>query len=211
MTAARRHTPAARARAETQRERILDAAQKCFIERGFRGASMAQIAQTAAISVGLAYRYFDGKDAIMLAIIARQLEAKRARIDQLCAEADFLGAVLERFRVWQRGLADAMNPALFLEMSAEATRSPRIAEAIRTSDALLKAEFESWLLRERREGGLGIGAQDVQARGLLVQCLFEGLLVRAARDPDQDVAVLRRALEPVFSALGLVPDGHDRS
>ena len=31
------------ARAKAQRDRILDAAQKCFTERGFHGASMSMI------------------------------------------------------------------------------------------------------------------------------------------------------------------------
>lgn len=37
-------------RAEVQRERILCAAQKCFIEHGFHAASMANIAETAQMS-----------------------------------------------------------------------------------------------------------------------------------------------------------------
>ena len=36
------------ARAAAQRTRILQAAQKCFVEHGFHAASMATIAQTAA-------------------------------------------------------------------------------------------------------------------------------------------------------------------
>ena len=48
------------ARAQAQRNRILDAAQKCFAERGFHGAGMALIADTAQMSPGLIYRYFAG-------------------------------------------------------------------------------------------------------------------------------------------------------
>lgn len=208
MSAVPRRTPRAEARAESQRERILDAAQKCFIERGFHGASMALIAQTAAISVGLAYRYFDSKNAIMLAIIARELEGKRERIEELCAGNDFLGAILEKFGAWQSGSPDFMNAALFLEMSAEATRSPEILQAIRASDTMVRAEFERWLRLDRSEGGLGLPAAQAQSRGLLMQSLIEGLVVRAARDPGQDQGSLRLALEPLFLHLGfLPPDG----
>jgi len=55
------------ARAAKQRERILDAAEACFIRHGFHAASMAHIAQTADMSAGLIYRYFDGKAAIVKA------------------------------------------------------------------------------------------------------------------------------------------------
>ena len=204
MSAAARKTPKAEAHAESQRERILDAAQKCFIEHGFHGASMALIAKTAAISVGLAYRYFDGKNAIMLAIIARELEGKRERIQELCAGNDFLGAVLEKFAAWQKGSPDIMNAAIFLEMSAEASRSPEIAQAIRASDAHVRLEFERWLQLDRGEGGLGLQPGEARMRGLLMQCLIEGLVVRAARDPGLDPEALRRALEPVFRHQGFL-------
>ena len=57
-------------RAARQRERILEAAEKCFIESGFHAASMAHIADTAGISAGLIYRYFESKSAIVRAIIS---------------------------------------------------------------------------------------------------------------------------------------------
>jgi AcrR family transcriptional regulator len=200
-----RKSSRAEARAESQRERILDAAQRCFVDHGFHAASMAQIAQAAGISVGLAYRYFDGKHAIVLAIIARQLETKRARIEEFCGCDDLLEALLARVRAWQAGSPDDMNATLFLEMSAEASRSPEIASAIRASDALLRDEFEGWLRRDPRAGGRGLSADDARLRVVLVQCLVEGLLVRAARDPELDAGTIRRALGPVIERLGLGP------
>lgn len=43
---------AAAARAEAQRHRILDAAQRCFIARGFHAGSISEIAAEADISQG---------------------------------------------------------------------------------------------------------------------------------------------------------------
>ena len=59
------------ARAQAQRNRILDAAQKCFAERGFHGAGMALIADTAQMSPGLIYRYFAGKSELIHGIVSR--------------------------------------------------------------------------------------------------------------------------------------------
>ena len=70
-------TSKAQDRAEMQRNRILDAAQHCFIEHGFHAASMASIADTAGMSAGLIYRYFENKSAIILAIVDRQLHLLR--------------------------------------------------------------------------------------------------------------------------------------
>ena len=56
-------------RAQTQCERILNAAKHCFIKYGFHAASMANIADAAKMSAGLIYRYFANKNSIILAII----------------------------------------------------------------------------------------------------------------------------------------------
>lgn len=203
MSTRRIRTPKAEARANSQRERILDAAQKCFAERGFHGASMAEVAETADMSAGLIYRYFENKNAIVLAIIARELDQKRARIAQLHASSDFLARILESVRQWQVRDPGAMNVPLFLEMSAEAMREPEIATAVLSSDALTRGDFEAWLCRPRKEGGLGRSMADGRALAILMQCLIEGLVVRSARDPGLDAKALGKALAPFFSSLGL--------
>ena len=48
MSTPRPRSSKAEARTQAQRERILQAAQQCFIEHGFHAAGMAKIAETAA-------------------------------------------------------------------------------------------------------------------------------------------------------------------
>ena len=55
---------------------------------------MANIADTAQMSAGLMYRYFANKNAIVLAIIERQLEEKRCRIRMLQSSGDMTSALL---------------------------------------------------------------------------------------------------------------------
>ena len=102
-------------RAEAQRERILNAALKCFVESGFHAASIASIAEAAQMSASLMYRYFENKNAIVLAIIERQLEEKRCRIRQLQSSHNFKAGILEAFdQLRAGGEHRGMNPALFL-------------------------------------------------------------------------------------------------
>ncbi len=201
MNAVRARTPEAEARAASQRERILDAAEQCFIRHGFHGAPIAVIAETSGLSVGLLYRYFESKSAIVLAIIARQLRCRREGIAALYGEDDFLASVVAKFRLWQQGTHPAMNATLFLEMSSEASRDPAVREAIVTSDALTREAFEQWLERPRDEGGVGMTREAARRKAVLVQCVIEGLVVRAVRDPGMDGEALREALEPVFADL----------
>jgi AcrR family transcriptional regulator len=187
--------------ADAQRARILDAAKQCFIEEGFHAATMAQIAARAAMSAGLIYRYFENKNAIVLALIDRELQFRRARIAELQPGSDLLGGLAQKFRDFREPLAEGINAALFLEMSAEATREPQIAQAIAASDNLSRDDFKGWLLRPRREGGLGLAAREAESLALLLQLVFDGLAVRAAREPHLDAARLKRALAPLFERL----------
>lgn len=190
----------AEARVEAQRARILDAAQQCFIEHGFHGASMANIADTAEMSAGLIYRYFENKSAIILAIVEEQLVLLRKEISlndqpelpQLMA--DNYGRSCSKD---QRG----MNSVLLLEISAEATRDPQIAAALDGYDAALRQALCEWFVRSKTEGGHGLSGAMARRRALMLQCLFEGLKLRETREPNLDRALLLEALQEVVPLI----------
>ena len=58
-------------KSETTRERILETALALFAEKGFAHTTMREIAREADCSLGLAYRYFATKDAMVLALYER--------------------------------------------------------------------------------------------------------------------------------------------
>ena len=191
-------TVKAQARTEAQRERILNAAQKCFVESGFHAASMATIAETADMSPGLIYRYFKSKSEIILAIIERQLELVRVDLAALDGATDIPGSVTEKYGgVDQHGV----SAALFLEMSAEATRDPQIASAVSTFDTTLRADIRGWLSRDKALGGRGLPYDSTETRALMLQCLIEGVRVRETREPGLDRAVLKAGLEEFLPKL----------
>jgi AcrR family transcriptional regulator len=54
-------------------ERILDAAKKVFLERGFEGASIDEIAEVARAGKPTIYARFPGKEALFVAVTARNV------------------------------------------------------------------------------------------------------------------------------------------
>jgi AcrR family transcriptional regulator len=61
-------TPAKRGRPPERpdrRESILDAALHCFVERGFYGTAIPQIAEKAGIAAGTIYHYFESKEVLV--------------------------------------------------------------------------------------------------------------------------------------------------
>jgi len=188
-------------RAEAQRERILCAAQKCFIEHGFHAASMANIAAAAQMSAGLMYRYFENKSAIVKAIVERQLQDGRAQIEQLHTSADLVASILQTYRLWLTRDPAVMNPALYLEMSAEATRDPQIAAALQESDERIYEALQAWMARGRDDRGLGLPPDIASRRTHLLMQVWNGLAVSAVRRPNQDPAAMRDVIEQFVNRL----------
>jgi AcrR family transcriptional regulator len=190
-------------RADAQRDRILCAALKCFIEHGFHAASMANIAETAQMSAGLMYRYFDNKSAIVRAIVARQLQEGRAQIEQLRTSADLAASILQTYRLWLARDPSVMSPALYLEMSAAATRDPQIATVLRESDQAIFDDLQGWMARDRNDGGLALPPEIASRRARLLMQVWSGLAVSAARNPQQDPDVMQAVIENFVSRLVL--------
>ncbi|WP_312238233.1 helix-turn-helix domain-containing protein [Stenotrophomonas sp.] len=198
---------AAAARAEAQRQRILDAAQRCFIARGFHAGSISEIAAEADISQGLMYRYFANKRALILALIERQLAHDQDSIGQMPAASDLVEGLLRCYQVWARGetletTGNAIaNVALYAEITAEAHRDPVVAEVLRRHDRQTSAAIGAWLRHHDMARGRDPDEGDIEARILLLRVLVEGLAMRAVRDPGLAKASLRRLLAAAISRV----------
>jgi AcrR family transcriptional regulator len=100
----------------------MDAALQCFVERGFHGTAIPQIAEKANIAAGTIYHYFDSKEALVNALY----RTWKAAIAQRVFTAFPQGApVREQFAVmWNEMVAFAMTHATafaFIELHNHAS------------------------------------------------------------------------------------------
>lgn len=193
------------ARAQAQRDRILDAAQRCFAERGFHGASMSMIAETAQMSPGLIYRYFAGKSELIHGIVSRQSELLADDFEQLESGAQHpVDGIVEKNRECASYNHDNqislrhLDATLLLEIVAESRRDPVIAEAMGLLDQRINHGLGQWLAQSSTSD---VSPQRLQARALILRALLDGLKMRQARDPDLDLGLLREGLQDVFHCL----------
>ena len=75
------------AKGEDTRQRIYDTALTLFRERGFDATTMRDVAAAAGMSLGAAYHYFPGKDAIVLAYYDRVSLEHARRVAEEAARA----------------------------------------------------------------------------------------------------------------------------
>ena len=114
-----------------RRTQILDAALVCFAKRGFHQASMHDISAEAGISVGLIYRYFENKEAVISAMADRH----KKEIGEVLERARQAPTLLESLEILFTAHccedAPQVVSAFVVDLYAEASRNPRVAELVR--------------------------------------------------------------------------------
>jgi len=93
---------AARARTAPvdKRDAIMTAALELFVERGFFGTAVPEVADKAQVGAGTIYRYFDSKEALVNAIYRDQ---KLKMVSALLTDFPVTAPAREQFRaIWSR-------------------------------------------------------------------------------------------------------------
>src|SRR5438477_2413482 len=116
---------------DRRRSQILDAALVCFAKRGFHQASMHDISAEAGISVGLIYRYFENKEAVISAMADRH----KQEISEVLERARQAPTLLESLEILFTAHccedAPQLVSAFVVDLYAEASRNPRVADLVR--------------------------------------------------------------------------------
>lgn len=156
------------------------------------------------MSVGVIYRYFANKEAIVEAIVASDLAEMRAMFAEWesvpdDALLDTLLGTLER-AIEHKYTLD--NAGLALEVLAEAARNPRVAAIVERADAQERDLGRSLCRR------ISPGRDQVQqdARGEIISMIFDGMMIRAISNPQTDRQALLAALRQVMTVLFTLPD-----
>jgi AcrR family transcriptional regulator len=139
---------------EEVRRRILGAATKVFLERGFSGATLDDIAAAAGFSKGAVYSNFDDKDALFLALVdeefAWRLDQLRTALEDAPEDPD-AGAEAAGRSMTRALTAHEDLHVLFSEFRVHASRSPstrrRLAKTRRQIRATLAQTVEAYAER----------------------------------------------------------------
>lgn len=174
--------PRPRQSREERRQQILDATLRCVRRSGFHGASMADIAAEAKMSVGVIYRYFANKEAIIEAIVANDLAEMRAKFAEWDSTPDdqLLDTLLQTitFAIEHKYCPD--NSGLALEVMAEAARNPRVSAIVQAAD-VQERELGRQLCRRLNPD---CDPARLDARSEIIGMLFDGMMIRAISNPD---------------------------
>jgi TetR/AcrR family transcriptional repressor of uid operon len=182
-----------------RRDRILDAAERCFARAGFHRTTIQNICKEAGISPGALYVYFDSKEALIAGICERDRAEFAERLAALADAPDFLQALEELGEHYFVHQPDCKN-RLCLEIGLESTRNPRVGEIHRGVDEFIVASFERLFQRMRDERRIAPD-MDVPTLARVLSIISDGLFWRRAVDPTFDGRTLVPATLQVMADI----------
>ena len=112
-------------------ERILDAAARVFLKRGFEGASVDEIADVAHAGKPTIYARFAGKEALFAAVIERLVRQNTGSLQGVAARGSTLQNRLEHLaEAFLRNVLAPDSIGLCRAAVAEARRFPKLASSV---------------------------------------------------------------------------------
>ena len=182
----RRGRPPKRKGGRATRDRLLAAAAAAFAEHGFRGATLADIAERADVTTGAIYNHFAGKEDLLVAASRDALEALGGGPPDASEGAPEIAARTAR-ALMAPGFLQAHR--LLIELHLSATRSPGLAS----------------LLSEWHREGLGEWSARVPAAAgnpaAVVKLYFLTLMGLAHIDALSSIEVPQEDLEAIVDRM----------
>jgi AcrR family transcriptional regulator len=170
----------AESRAQT-RTRVLEAAAAVFVDRGFAGAAIEEIAERAGFTKGAVYGNFADKTELFLAVLDERARTSIAEIARL-----FEGpseAVIDRLRQRssRRGHDEAWS-ILNAEFWLYAMRNPEARRRLAEHDRLLRDAYAAAVTAQFDAIGVKLPAP-VADVAIIVQVLDQGIIAKHFIDP----------------------------
>ena len=193
-----------------RRSQILEAALVCFAKRGFHQTSMHDISGEAGISVGLIYRYFENKEAVISAMAARHKE----EIQQMLERARQAPSLLESLEILFTAHCCENEPRLIsafvVDLYAEASRNPHVAALVRDVLETAMNGVRDLIARspEVQNTGNNLTPEDLAelifavARGMLMLDVLRPHEMTAAERRARQLEVTRRLWRLLFKPEG---------
>lgn len=112
--------------------RILDAAERSFVERGFQETTIQGIAHACAVTPRSIVSRYRSKDELLVAVAVRDMRRYAPQLSDLTVREEHCWEDLETLirKLWERG-SNKTNAALLRAYLGEMVRLPHLAEEIR--------------------------------------------------------------------------------
>lgn len=162
-----------------RRERIIESAIACFVEKGFHQTSIRDIANKAEISLGNVYNHFKSKEALIEEIAEiESLELQELQPILLTPE-DPMAAIMQFTEQYLKISENEINAILTVEITAEAIRNPAIGKRFTRNRDQLTKMIQKLISRGAKENVFDKSMANKESAELIID-MIEGVGFRAA-------------------------------
>ena len=175
------------ARGDESRAAIISAAKALFASKGFRGASLASVAEQAGLSQPGLLHHFPSKVALLLAVLEnRDAEDGKVSSARLTRRGIGILAALENLVEYNQGRPDIVRLFSVLLGEGLADTHPAHAYMVKRYERI-RARIMRNLRHAEELGEIRPGA-DLEALASVVVAVMDGLQYQWLLDPDLDMA-----------------------
>lgn len=161
-------------------EELMASALEIIGKKGFVAATVAEITEEAGYAKGTFYRFWSGKDEMLLQLIEQKLKDYRSTRDERLKEAESLEEVLTLVWDFLDSIMEDRNWArVFLEFTVHASRTQSLRRELRKDRYRFSNKIFSELLKDHVWPGYPL-----EKMGSLNTALFEGFLVHKVLGMD---------------------------
>lgn len=186
--------------AELRQAEIVEAATKCFMEKGFHNTTMQDIYRASKLSPGAVYNYFRNKEEIVSAAV----EMAQKRNTEMIVKAasgdseDILVSIGRLYFACARDADFAKSASVDFAVYAEACRNERIHEALRMNqDAVIANLVE--LIRRNQVVGVFNDKLDAVAITRVLFGILMAVAFHKALEPDLDLDSYAAVFEAIVN------------
>lgn len=185
------------------RARLLDAAGHVFARKGFRAASLEEVAEEAGFSKGAVYSNFASKQDLFAVLLAERCHGSLLDVSSAVAQAGSTAERLDRVgdAVVTRMLAEPDGALLFIELWANAARSPELRARFAAIFQQTRAAIAALIDDQASLVGAALPAPaDLLAS--LAMAVMDGLAMQLLVDPQRvPPETARTALHLLLASL----------
>lgn len=181
-----RRTRHARAQGRDARNDLLEAAARVLAERGFREASMDEIAERAGYSKGALYWHFEGKDDLFFALLDERIDRPVLEALRLLRSAPPEHDMAPEASKLMVRLLHEQRDVLLLEHEywSAAVRDPKLRRRYAKRQAEIRSVFASALLARARHLGTPVSPRWAEKLATSLLALTGGLARDKLIDPE---------------------------
>jgi AcrR family transcriptional regulator len=190
-------------RRQRTRNALLDAAQEVFVRRGFDGASLDEIAETAGYTRGAIYKHFDSKEDLFYAVNERINEQTLEEFTAQFPDVEHIEDHVHDIATTWRGflLRDRDFMILQLEMFLYSLRNPAVLERSRAQRRRTRAMVADMIKGRSAEEGIKFRAPPETLAAIFLTA-SDGFAQASLIEPDavdNFEAFMRLMIEGMFA------------